>query len=755
MMLFLLISCRGNMEDTSKFVQPMEPIMDTGTKIDTNTPQSEIFHFGDDAVEVQIEEISQSEIPLLQYTITSTHPQRDNGPSEIFFEEQEGDPLLRSGNILTDALFALAVEEARRNSVSEISDDSFRGSTSCECFVTGELWHWVWTRDISYAVELGLAWLDPQRSANSLLFKLSDTRDGDGLQIVQDTGTGGSWPVSTDRVTWIRGAMAVLKYTDHPELKEATIEAIRNTADLDRRYVFDPTDGLYYGETSFLDWREQSYPTWVKNNPVHIAMSKSLSTNLNHLFLLRSLEELTGEVHNSEALATAIDNHFWQGTYYSSYKSTELNPAPVENQDMLGTALAVLDLQTHPEVMQHYPHGQFGPPVIWPQQQHTPIYHNRAVWPFVTAYSILAARQANNQQVFEHNLNSLIKLAALNLSHMENYEWQTGSNWYEDGDDSGPVLNSRRQLWSVAGFLGAIAHGVFGIKKENNNWKATPIKPNNWFTDEARLIIDGVELFIGDANPLDEGSISIVDESDWKNYYGAQIPEVILQGNGSNVTLSFSSTENAIFDVYRDGVKIAENTTSPFMEEQNGTACYSVVAKLVHASQPSEPSCWWGENYHRIQFWSASDFEVVGGTWSTNHGRAHYQNWGEKNHSISLNITPNNTGKHALQAVYGNGSGPINTGVTAAVKWVKIFEEDTPLSEGPWIMPHLGSWDIWKESNFVWVHLEADKEYRLEVSDGFNMSYLQHYIKYNGNGGGNHSYNYVNIAEIKLLSGFE
>ena len=71
---------------------------------------------------------------------------------------------------------------------------------------------------------MGLAWLDPQRSANSLLFRLSDTRDGDGLQIVQDTGTGGSWPVSTDRVTWIRGAMAVLKYTDHPELREATIK---------------------------------------------------------------------------------------------------------------------------------------------------------------------------------------------------------------------------------------------------------------------------------------------------------------------------------------------------------------------------------------------------------------------------------------------------------------------------------------------------------------------------------------------------
>ena len=39
-----------------------------------------------------------------------------------------------------------------------------------------------------------------------------------------------------------------------------------------------------------------------------LSPSFSLSTNLNHLFLLRSLESLTGEEHNSEELAAAIES---------------------------------------------------------------------------------------------------------------------------------------------------------------------------------------------------------------------------------------------------------------------------------------------------------------------------------------------------------------------------------------------------------------------------------------------------------------
>ena len=752
---FLYLACTSE-KDTGVYTGPVvesasdSGVTDTDTTEDTQTndssePEVRIteWSFGDDLVTVAI-----LENQLRSYTISSTHPQRDGAPSERNFSEETGDPILRSGNDLTDALFALAVTEARLNSVSELQDASFQGTEACNCYQTGELWRWVWTRDIAYATELSLAWLDTERAKNSLLFKLSAEKSGANLQIVQDTGTGGSWPVSTDRVTWARGAMAVLKHTDDQQFRNTVIEALQNTAEIDRAYAYDVRDGLYFGETSFLDWREQTYPAWMANNTVQIGMGKSLSTNINHLFLLRSLEELTGETYGATELAIAIDQHFWTGEYYSSYKLSTLNPIPVHQQDLLGTSLAILDLKTHPEALRQYPHSAVGAPVIHPQQQHTPIYHNRAIWPFVSSYALLASKDADNGAVFEAQLDSLIRGAALNISHMENLEFQTGASWVEDGEYSGPIVNSHAQLWSVAGFIGAIVHGVFGLDKENGVWTSNPTLPENWINSTATLTIEEEVFTLG--APLSVGQKTMLDEADWKNLYAAKIPELLVSGTGTEVTLHFSSTEAATFQIYRDGERIASDLSSIWLDTTNASACYSAVARLTHFSLPSEPSCWWGDNYQHIQ--SYTSFAASGGQYSTNHGRAHYENWGEPAHTMITMISPNYSGEHYLQLIYGNGSGGFDTGITAAVKWLRVLnQENTEIAAGPIIMPQLGDWSAWGDSSFLPVTLEANQTYSVQISDGWNMSYLEHYRSYNGTGGGDNPYNYVNISELKLL----
>jgi len=690
---------------------------------------------------------------LRSYTLSSTHTQRDQAPSERTINEREGDPILRSGVLLTDALFAMAVEEARQNAVEQISDDAFNGVIDCSCYQTGALWNWVWTRDIAYAVELGLAWIDPQRAANSLLFKLSRPKAGGGLQIVQDTGTGGSWPVSTDRVTWARGTMAVLRQIDHPELRAAAVEAMRNSAEWDRRYAYDARDGLYFGETSFLDWREQTYAAYTAGNVVEIAMSKSLNTNLNHLFLLRSLEELTGEAHGSQALAERIDAVFYDGATYRSFTGNPLNPAPVEQQDLLATSLAVLDLGTHPEALTAYPFGAHGPPVIWPQQQQVPIYHNRAIWPFVTAYSVLAARRAGQGEIFSAGLNSLVRGAALNLSNMENLEVASGANWVEDGPFSGPVINSQRQLWSVAGFIGAVVEGVFGLRTENGVRTAAPILPaGEWFREGAVLTLGGFEARIGDGR-LPAGTITQIASEDWRDLFGARAPSVTLEGAGDSVTLRFEGEEGATFTIYKDGIQVAQNATSPWRDRAATTGCYSVVARLRLPSLPSQPQCWWGDGYTRIQSVYAQDFTSVGGVWSTEHGRGHYSLWGAPEHTLTMRMVPNHTGEHFLQLVYGNGAGSIETGVTAGVKLITVRDErNAVIAEGAVVMPHRSGWSDWGDSSLVPATLEAGRAYTVEVSDGVNMSYLDHYRVYRGGrGGGDRPSNDVNIAELKVL----
>jgi len=754
-LLLSLAACSGKPGDTAAPADGTDTSTDSGEPVDTvdtvdtgTSALSGSWAFEGDTVTVEATEDADGR---RTYALTSTHPMRDDGPSSRTFAELEGDPLLRSGVLLTDALFAMAVEEARENAVAQISDGAFAEPVDCACYQTGALWNWVWTRDIAYATELGLAWLEPERAAASLLFKLSEAKSGGSLQIVQDTGTGGSWPVSTDRVAWARGAMAVLRYHDHAELRAAAIEAMGNTAAIDRLYAYDARDGLYRGETSFLDWREQTYPTWVTDDVGHIGMSKSLSTNLDHLFLLRALEELTGEAHGAGDLAAAIDAAFWQGGSYSSYLTTELDPAPVQRQDLLATALAVLDLGTHPEALAAYPHGPFGPPVVWPQQQRVPIYHNRAIWPFVTAYTVIAARSADNGAVLDAGITSLVRGAALNLSHMENFEVQTGANWREDGDYSGPVVNSRRQLWSVAGFLGAVAHGVFGVTGDNGEMSADPVLPGDWFEPGATLQIGDMVAEIGDT-ALSAGAITVLDDTDWTGLYGAAEPTVALEGSGTAVTLRFSGEAGATFDVYRDGVLAEAAAASPWEDTASHAACYTVVSRLVYASQPSAPTCWWGDDYARIQLVSAADFEATGGSWSTSHGRGHYENWGAASHTLAFTIVPNSTGEHLLQLVFGNGAGSVDTGITAAVKWAEIAAGGVTVAEGPIVMPHQGSWEDWADSSFLRARLDAGTAYTVTIRDGFNMSYLAHYEAYiGGRGGGSAPSNDVNIAEAKLL----
>ena len=85
--------------------------------------------------------------------------------------------------------------------------------------------------------------------------------------------------------------------------------------------AFDPAIGLYRGETSFLDWREQNYPAWTAKDTTWIAQSFALSTNVLHYEALRLAERMARErkdtrtddyAREADALRTAIDRRFWR-----------------------------------------------------------------------------------------------------------------------------------------------------------------------------------------------------------------------------------------------------------------------------------------------------------------------------------------------------------------------------------------------------------------------------------------------------------
>ena len=438
---------------------------------------------------------------LRQYKQTTSQPVRDDAPLTKNYAEHQNHPRLRSGDIAFDALFALAIDELKGNAVESIRDGAYADGQSipCECFETGAKWHYVWTRDLSYAADLGLSWVDPQRVVQSLKFKTSELRDGvavldnlpaTGRQIVQDTGSGGSWPISTDRLSWGVGAASVLdnvSASERVEFASFVLDTLTNTIENDRLAAFDTQTGLYNGEQSFLDWREQTYAEWVKDELTYMATSSALSTNVLQYMALQQAAALakTAGINGAAArytawasdLKTAINTQLWLPRHglYSSLTSGHFDKAPLEKFDWLGQSLAIIsgvaDTAKATSILASYPHGPFGAPVIFPQQPNIPVYHNRALWPFVTAYGLQAAVSGDNPLVANRAYESLIRGAALNLSNMENLEWLSGQPLWVDAeapDLQGPVINSERQLWSVGAYIGMVVEGVFGLHPQGD-----------------------------------------------------------------------------------------------------------------------------------------------------------------------------------------------------------------------------------------------------------------------------------------------
>ena len=640
---------------------------------------------------------------------------------------------------LFDGLFAMAQDDLRQDSVAAIRDDAFDHGKAipCACFETGEKWHYVWTRDLSYSVDLALWRLDPARSRASLRFKLSDVRAPGvpgGLYPMQDTGSGGSWPISTDRIVWFLGARHLL---DDPAFARDVRRALADTLAQDRQYVFDASVGLYRGETSFLDWREQTYPGWTKDNVAFIGQSFALSTNVLHYEALRlaaTLAAKNGEASapyaaQAEALKRAINARFWRadrGTYMSYIGGAD-HPVPYEAYDLLGIALAVTSGVADPararQALAAYPTWEAGSPVIWPERKDVPIYHNRAIWPFVSAYALRAARAVDDPGRIAHELRSLMRGAALAGSNMENFELATQSVHVEDGPLGGPVVDSPRQLWSVAGYLDMVIQGVFGLGEDG---KVVPKLPVSLvpmlFGDGQRISLDLGDREIVLVRPAALDGDLLVAATEKR--VGRRI-EVALKAVKANAAplrdapmyapatpAAPTVTEDGRYwrvqgegelVLYVNGERRGPMRGATSIERDAALQCFSVTRVDAQGI----------ESLHSPMV-CKGDEARIGGAWP----RA----W-----------TAPRDGRYQLAVEYANDHGPINTGITASVQIATVRCEGAAPQSMVLTLPHsIGR----QRSTSGSFEAKAGRRCAIALAPGFNMSYLSHFAHYTGGQGG-------------------
>lgn len=621
---------------------------------------------------------------------------------------------------LLEALTNLALEEALLN----IRED---GS-----FSAGKEWQGVWTRDVSYAAELSLAYLFPENVKSSLRAKL----DPNG-RIIQDTGTGGSWPISSDRHIWTLAAWEVfLASGDEAWLEEIRQPVIQSLKE-DLLWNRDPVSGMLLGETSFEDWREQTYPEWM--TPADIHSSHALSTNIifkRALEIGLALSQGDQQIISSwpqliERLDQNILNHFWSDPQNAPASYVITTPAwtPASHRDLLGESLGILFSNSFssvaPQLVASYPRTQFGSPVISHQLPHSPAYHNKAIWPFVEAYAMLAAKQVGNQEAYGHSFQSLTRAAALFLSHRENYHYNTGRPDQTE-------INSDRQLWSVAGWLGAVYKGLFGISLSYDFSRSgfdLILSPNNPFQWDHFSLTNLT---------LHNTAISIKLEG-----RGSQLTSMEVNGTDHEVGMPIALNGDSLDIVIH--LKVAKNdeTISPLVfadyvlpdipsvfwnvdtlnwETESGTAILELNGRTLDTL--TEGTLLLSDSL--AGFFTLRAFDSTGARslpsqpyylgpsaiLALNAKEPYYIELGKENTFITMDFLLPSAGNYLIRFIYSNGSGPINTGSTCGLAKLKI---NNWWLEQMISFPHTASWDKWEFTS--WTKAQFEKGQNILILD--------------------------------------
>ena len=652
-----------------------------------------------------------------------------------------GFPKLVTPFLLEEAAYNIGVDEC----INAVEPDG--------TLRTGLEWGGVWTRDVSYSTILSMAYMQPEAAMTSLLCKINSKGE-----IIQDTGTGGAWPCSTDREIWVGAAWELYKVTGDMEWLKKVYPAAKKSLEVDIRTVFEAETGLVKGESSFIDWREQSYPRWME--PADIYDTKCLGTNMVFYIALTSAAKMgtiLGDVETAKAfeakaeeIKKAVNEHLWMEDkgYYAMYLGGRNDDLLYTKSETLGQALSILygvaEGERAATLSQNMPVVDFGAPVFWPWIPDIPPYHNQAVWPFVQSYWIHACAKTGNEQGVLHGVSAVWRAVMMYATNKENYVANDG-NW------RGTQINSSNMLWSLSGNLSITFRLLMGMNYGHDCLEFAPVVPRelaakrtieNFRYRDAVLDVtvsgygdsiksfklDGVKQDLACINADIEGhhTIEIVMSDSFRkdmaiNYQPALWTPMMPVATLADGRLSWNPVDGAvIYDVYAGGQLVAGATSTEIIIEEGWSGDLQVVAVAADGtpSFPSEPV----SLCEKIQVKLPAEIMLTK----------------KKGTEFSTTINIPSDGKWALTWNYANGTGPVNTDNNCGIRMLYVDGQKVGIN----IFPHRGTgeWNNWgwaipekldlKAGNHTFtLRMESDADNMdLEINDfklrGYNLMKL-------------------------------
>lgn len=652
-------------------------------------------------------------------------------------------PVVNGGNPLLEAVYNMGLDEM----VNAVEPDT--------TLRTGKEWAGVWTRDVSYSIILSMAALQPEASMISLLKKINE--EG---QIIQDTGSGGAWPISTDRMIWTVAAWEIYKVTGDKSWLEKVYPVVVNSIAKDAQTIISDK-GLVKGETSFIDWREQSYPRWMQT--ADISQSEAMGTNVLYaaaLYCASEMADVLGKKDEAAEFGKAarelsenIDKTFWMDDkgYYGMYTYGRDNLILNPRAETLGESLAVLfDIAPQEKVKtisENHPVTKYGAPVFYPQISDIPNYHNNALWPFVASYWTLAQAKAGNEQGVLQGIGSIVRPAALFATNKENLNLDNGDIFTE--------LNSSNMLWSLSGNLALTNQILFGIHFEKDGLRISPFVPQvlggertlsnfpyrgarinltvSGYGDKvANMTIDGknydfkknpvipAKMLKGEVDIKVEMDNTPIPEMKVNLVPNVKAPLTPIAWLGIDETLSAPGvpTNNLLqwnpieyigeYIVLKDGEEAGRTHQTQWPAIQPGEwQVIGVSAEGVEgfASEPrsNRPSTFLNLD-EEITVAVSPEISYPSQNIQGYRGKGFIET-DKTSAPIVKKINVPHSGLYSISYRYSNGNGPVNTENKAAIRSLIVDGKDV----GTIVMPQRGvaNWDDWGISNSIKVELSA------------------------------------------------
>jgi Bacterial alpha-L-rhamnosidase 6 hairpin glycosidase domain len=583
-----------------------------------------------------------------------------------------------------------------------------------------------------------MAYLQPKVSKNSLLRKVKNGR------IIQDTGTGGAWPVSTDRMIWAVAAWELYKATGDKDWLQQAYTIIKNSIEDDLHNAYDKLTGMVRGESSFLDWREQTYPKWMQ--PADIFESENLGTNAVHYQANTVLAGMATQLKNqadakkynsvAQKIKQGINTWLWMPAkgYYGQYLYGKNFKILSQKSESLGEALCILFDIANPQqqrsMIAKTPVTPFGLPCIYPQIPDIPPYHTNAVWPFVQSFWSQAAAKAGNEKAVLQSISAIYRPAAMFLTNKENF---VAAN----GDYKGTQINSSNMLWSLAGSISLIHKIIFGIQflPEGLNFKPfVPYALNGKrsltnFTYRNSILdielegygniiksfsLDGkiMHTALIPASLSGAHSITIVlannkldgDVKELQNHVALATPVPVYL----NTNLSWPEINGAKqYKILKNGKEMLKTNHTKITVSDSGYNEYQVIAidDKGYESFANEPVVVTHKGFNTYEIEAAytkSDYPYKGFS-----GKGFVEISKQKNTTLNVPVTIREDGIYAIDFRYANGNGPTNTENKCAIRTIK----DGTTILGTFVFPQRGvdEWSNWGFSNPVQARLKKGK----------------------------------------------